>query len=181
MSGAIGTALSQQIDAGNFTKRLYALAPNTIGGGGGTTPSGTFVDGDAINRVDPSVALAGIPVIPAKVTLASGQSVVVQRRVQHRDSSASAWADYGTQPGDVTIVGNNDGSAITLDLGDPRAATAPATGSITGLHWGIDLSGAKAEVRLRVKATLTASGADTVKLAGSLELAGLGAVPPAGE
>lgn len=179
---AIGTALSSAVHAGAYTKRKYAIAPAQVGRTTGTVLSGVFIDGSAITRHTPEVALSAIPVLPCKATLASGDSATIQRVIQHRINSSDTWADYGTQPDNVVITAANDGSAVELDLGDPTHAGTLATGAaVTGAKWDPDLSGAKEQIRLRLKVTLTASGTDKVDVMGSVVLAGLGSVPPAGE
>jgi hypothetical protein len=130
-----------------------------------TRTSGAYVDGAAINRVDPDVAKEAIPIVLTRVTLASGESAVFTRRVQHRSSSADAWADYGPDPANYTVLANNDGSAKDVDVG-------------TG--WSVDLGGAKEEIRIRIMPTLSNSGVDTVAFGGSLLLAGFDTIPPTG-
>lgn len=174
-----GTSHNSQGNAGVGIRRAYALAPTTVGAGVGG--SAVYVDGSAISRVDPDVALSASPSVPAHCVLASGHNVVFKRVIQHRSSSTDPWADYGTQPDDVTVTANNDGSAIDLDLGDPNLNNAGTGGSVSGGDkWDVDLAGAKQQVRLRIRPTLSASGVDSVKFAGSVALAGFDQVPPAG-
>lgn len=173
-----GTGHEKQNDAGAATHRRYALAPTSVGAGFGG--SGTAITGTAINRCDPDVALAAIPAVPAHIVLASGHSVTFVRRVQDRDGS-DAFADYGEAVDNVVVTANYDGSAIDVDLADPQQATLGAGGAISGGKWSCDLAGAKTEIRLKVTPTLSASGVDTVKLAGSIVLAGYDQVPPSGE
>jgi hypothetical protein len=149
-----GTAHWLQQNSGIALKRRPALnyAART---------SGATVDGAAIDRVDPDVAKEAIVVGLARVVLASGQSAVFTRRVQHRASSAEAWSDYGPDPANYTVLANNDGSAKDVDFG-----------------WSIDLGGAKSEIRVRVTPTLTNSGVDTVALGMTVLLAGFDHIPP---
>ena len=149
-----GTAHWRQQNSGIGIKRKVAFAS-------ATRTTGTFVDGAAINRVDPDVAKEAIPVVLGSVTLASGQSATFVRRVQHRDPGG-AWSDYGPDPADYTVTALNDGSAQVLDL---------ATG------WSIDLGGAKQEIRIRVQPTHSG----TVAFGGAVLLTGFDEIPPAGE
>lgn len=169
-----GTAHSQQENAGAYTKRKFAILPQTATAAAGT---GTFLDGNAINRVDPNVALSAIPAIPARLTLASGHDCSFALVVQHRTDSTDSWTDY-LPSGTVTVVANNAGGTIDLDVADPQGATLGAGASVTGDPWSIDLSGAKQEIRIRVKPDFSASGVDTCAIAASVVLAGFDTNPP---
>jgi hypothetical protein len=153
-----GTAHWRQQNSGIGIKRKVAFAS-------ATRTSGAWVDGDAIDRVDPDVAKEAIPFILGTVTMASGESVTVARRVQHR-SYGGAWSDYGPDPADYEITALNAGGAQVVDLG-------------TG--WSIDLGGAKEEIRIRVQPVLTNSGVDTIAFGGIVALTGFDELPPAGE
>jgi hypothetical protein len=153
-----GTAHWRQQNSGIGVKRRVAFSH-------ATRTSGAYVDGAAINRVDPDVALEAIPIVLATVTMASGESLTAVRRVQHRDPDG-AWSDYGPDPADYAVTALDAGGAQTVDL---------ATG------WSIDLGGAKQEIRIMVQPTLTASGSDTIAFGGAVLLTGFGEIPPAGE
>lgn len=162
-----GTALSQVENVGAYGKRRFAFAPRVVTAG--TGGDGAFIDGEATERCDPDVALSAMPCIPATAVLASGEDAVFERRVQHRDDADGAWADYGTQPADVTIPSLGVAQTVNLDLGDPEGY---------GSKWNIDLSAAKAQIRIRVKPTLSAGGTDTVAIGASVALAGFDTAPP---
>lgn len=159
MSAIPGTGHAQQQDLGAYTKRVVALNPQTATAAVGT---GTEVQGAAVNRVDPSVALGVVVALPARFTMASGNDSVVTRRVDHRASSAEAWAQYGEDLDDLTVTANNDGSALDTDLG-----------------FSLDLSGAKAEIRLAVKPNFSASGVDTAVFGGTFVFGGYDTNPTA--
>jgi len=147
-----GTGHAAQQDLGAYTSRYVALRPQTATAAAGT---GTEVTGDAVDRCNPHVALGVVVAIPARATLASGNDVVVTRRLDHRADSNEAWAQYGDDLDDVTITANNDGSAIDQDVG-----------------FALDLSGAKAEVRLAATPNFSASGVDTLALAAAFVFGG---------
>ncbi len=152
MSTIPGTGHAQQQDLGNYVKRVPALSSQTATAAVG---DGTEVQGGAVNRVDPNVALGVVVSMPTKLTMASGNSVVVTRRLDHRKDSTEAWAAYGTAIPDLTITALNSGAAQDVDLGFSR-----------------DLSGAKSEIRLAVKPNFSASGVDTAVLAASFVFGG---------
>lgn len=153
-----GTGHARQISAGQYVKHAYALEPKV------TTAIVTdvYLDGDAVDRTSPDIALSAIPAIPAKIVMASGHTLVVTRRVQERKDSTDTWADLGLQPANLSFTANNDGSAITTDLGK---------------GWNIDLSECKEQVRIRFLPDFSASGVDTIAAGGSLILSGLGYAP----
>jgi hypothetical protein len=142
-----GTAGYSQVSAGRFLKTVPCIGPQAASAGGAVVAS------DAVNRTDPQVYLSARPVIPASITLASGQDATVERIVEHRADSADSWLPLVPQADDLVIEALDSGAAQKVDLGE---------------GWNIDLSGAKSEVRISYEATLSASGADRVTAGGAV-------------
>ena len=161
MSASPGAAHSTQANSGAYLKGVAAVVPTTVGAGVGG--SGTFVDGEEIDRVDPVVALSAKFTTVVSATQASGQSTVVRQRIEHRDDGG-AWAepstDVLTQPDDVTLTAADAGGAV-----------------VSSLSVNVDLSGLKPNVRLRVRPTLSASGVSVVSFASTAVLGGLDTIP----
>jgi hypothetical protein len=138
-----GTGHSLQNNSSAYEKRAVALGNQSQTATAGT---GVELDGSAVNRCAPNVALSVNVAAFGRFTMASGHSVVVHRRIDHRNDSSDSWTEYeGPTPDDLTITALNSGAAQDVDLG-----------------FGADLSGAKPEIRLAVTPDFSASGVDTV-------------------
>lgn len=140
-----GTAGYGQVSAGRFLAVSNLLAPQAA------SPGGSLVSSAVVDRCDPQVYLSGKPVIPASITLASGQSATIERTCQHRADSSDSWLPLVPAVDDLVIEALNSGAAQLVDLAQ---------------DWDLDLSGAKQEIRIQYQATLSASGADRLTVGG---------------
>jgi hypothetical protein len=158
MSEIPGTGHVSQQDLGFYQRRDVAV---TITSQTATAGTGVEVDGPAVNRCDPDVALGVTVALPFKLTMASGGDCAIGRTIEHREDSSESWTEY-YDAGDYEVDAQNDGSAQTVDAG-----------------FSVDLSGAKSEIRLTVTPNFSASGTDTCSFAGSFVFGGFDTNPPA--
>jgi hypothetical protein len=142
---------------GAWLESNLGLAPVTITAGG--AGDGTAQAGPAINRVD---AKSCVVAVPHASTLATGETVDYDVRLEDSADGSTGWADYA-QP-------TYSGAAYKA------YQQAYLAGGESGIiEFDVNLEGAKAYVRAQVTATLSAGSTDTSTFAAVVTLAGFDA------
>jgi len=108
-------------------------------------------NGPAIDRSGFYTAVASVPV---EAALSLGETATISLSVEHRADSSDTWKAYASADDLVMDASGSDISELDLDL-----------------------SGALAEVRAVVTATMSAGTSDTADIAGIMVLGGAKEVP----
>lgn len=142
---------------GGYITTKFGLKRTLFGVGVGNLVD---TDGSAIDRLaHRPLHLSGKLQVGYRLTMASGQSCVVNGSVRDSDAASGTYADLAT--GSATVTANDDGSAVEGVL-----------------EVDVNLIGAKQYLKTRASATLTASGSSVGEVFALLTVGGGETIPP---